>query len=494
MTISRSLDSVLLAREPAKAEAYCWDPSWVRQGESWWSIIHKWRHANAASSRQIAALIGTPSSTRSHYTSKVTRIALVDEKDVDNQRAGELFQLPEATIYAASVSYYVIKDEERLICSDALRYCPVCIKFGYHCAAFQTPFIGSCPLHSIRLIENCARCGNRASPYKLTTGTMQCAYACQSCGHPLWAGNSPYDTDPALANKNPDAFFTHPAIRWLTKRQKHRVIAHNLDSWIGKEADVCEISASSDLKVHAMIKLWDRITDSCFPSIRATSWRRNWDFVMGRKSFIHQPRENLDTADLIPIYKRIRAFLSRTQLGMTLAGAGAEFSEYLDAIKSKDKGERKALHRRKFYVLVRAFSTWRMHWERKSDPGKLFSRRKKFGGAISKRLPLGKNVKKLRETHPTLAKAVLLINCVARFCAAVNAANNDTTEGVRHKIRATPYSTETETPCYWVAIRERATREVTIFWVAPVHSDFLRSPFVAERARFRRPTISSRTH
>ena len=59
-----------------------------------------------------------------------------------------------------------------------VRHCPVCLRYGYHCALFQMPFVHTCPWHSIPLRDTCESC-ERPHNGHLTAGSMG---VCE-CGH-----------------------------------------------------------------------------------------------------------------------------------------------------------------------------------------------------------------------------------------------------------------------------------------------------------------------
>lgn len=40
-----------------------------------------------------------------------------------------------------------------------LRYCPECLRYGYHCTLFQMPFMHRCPWHADYIISDCLGCG-----------------------------------------------------------------------------------------------------------------------------------------------------------------------------------------------------------------------------------------------------------------------------------------------------------------------------------------------
>lgn len=61
----------------------------------------------------------------------------------------------------------------------APRHCPACLRYGYHCALFQMPFLERCPWHGIALRDGCVHCGRRYPvQFALHAHLGRCA-----CGH-----------------------------------------------------------------------------------------------------------------------------------------------------------------------------------------------------------------------------------------------------------------------------------------------------------------------
>ena len=63
-----------------------------------------------------------------------------------------------------------------------LRFCPECLRHGFHSGVFQMPHLSRCPAHAVSLLERCPACAQTV-PYRLWNPgyAFQCA-----CGHLLW--------------------------------------------------------------------------------------------------------------------------------------------------------------------------------------------------------------------------------------------------------------------------------------------------------------------
>jgi hypothetical protein len=65
-------------------------------------------------------------------------------------------------------------------CARVLRYCPECLRRGWHFALYQLKFISLCPIHQLPLQESCTTCGRRV-PYQLTTAVFDAPFQCSHC-------------------------------------------------------------------------------------------------------------------------------------------------------------------------------------------------------------------------------------------------------------------------------------------------------------------------
>ena len=78
----------------------------------------------------------------------------------------------------------VPNDQTHRVFASVLRYCPTCIKQGFHSALFQLRWVTACPLHHEDLQDHCPQCG-AAIPYELTHHALQAIYGCPACGYKL---------------------------------------------------------------------------------------------------------------------------------------------------------------------------------------------------------------------------------------------------------------------------------------------------------------------
>ena len=94
-----------------------------------------------------------------------------------------LFRIPEKSLKGIFLKSF---DNDGLFerASWKLRFCPACIKLGYHSPLYQLLDIVSCPIHMIPLKTTCPEC-ERIIPYSLSSIVLAHPYSCD-CGHCLW--------------------------------------------------------------------------------------------------------------------------------------------------------------------------------------------------------------------------------------------------------------------------------------------------------------------
>lgn len=76
-----------------------------------------------------------------------------------------------------------------VVCRDAVRYCPECLRAGYHSEIFQLRAVHNCPEHGVALREGCPNCRGWIVPDARTRGALTCAH----CAAPLCPWSPPLD-------------------------------------------------------------------------------------------------------------------------------------------------------------------------------------------------------------------------------------------------------------------------------------------------------------
>lgn len=78
---------------------------------------------------------------------------------------------------------------------NVLKYCPTCIKSGFHSPYYMSPYLSECPIHNVRLETRCPSC-TKPIPHILSSHSLKVPYGCPNCGYDLYVNiNSPSHID-----------------------------------------------------------------------------------------------------------------------------------------------------------------------------------------------------------------------------------------------------------------------------------------------------------
>ncbi|MFL1997229.1 hypothetical protein VYF65_002991 [Lysinibacillus irui] len=159
-----------------------WSNNWVSDCESLWSILAKFKIANEVCSNYIQKeFVKSNQPTLNNPLDKF----LPDNFDYHSfsEQTGlfliHYFQFQSDCWGLSNVNTNAIKE----LSTENLRYCPICIKDGFHSYLHQLKYIHSCPFHQTTyLIENCENCNLPINLYSSTFDypTYQC-----KCGKEL---------------------------------------------------------------------------------------------------------------------------------------------------------------------------------------------------------------------------------------------------------------------------------------------------------------------
>lgn len=176
-----------------------WSPAWHREGESFWSFVNKIADANFLSvSEVVLKLTGV---ARPHQrclflsVSVELAVAVCQALRLSASVALELF---------TRLGAVALIDRQYL--SLGLRWCPVCLRQGFHSGIFQDWRLWTCPWHGETLLERCPKCLRTVDPL----GDLP--WSCNHCQHQLFSPGQGW----LLAFRMPMDFeWSHPQIAAL---------------------------------------------------------------------------------------------------------------------------------------------------------------------------------------------------------------------------------------------------------------------------------------
>lgn len=156
-----------------KQRKHTWIPKLIAPRESQWSILGKFVAWNALTSRQLNQLV---SSLKCSYNP----INLATTQFLDVNKFYSLTGVTYQQIQESLPAHYTPEGWGSTLICNTLRYCPQCIRGGYHSAIYQVGLITSCPIHEVPLIDVCDQCGSKI---EVTTSrsNLNTAYRCGSC-------------------------------------------------------------------------------------------------------------------------------------------------------------------------------------------------------------------------------------------------------------------------------------------------------------------------
>jgi hypothetical protein len=148
--------------------AFCWRPYWSSRFESLWSLLRKFAYLNAITSREIRILFGSDSTPQSLDQWKwCLRSDLRRLGGLDAAILSIIFGSGYSNLAEATVLPYVHESEASILTSEFLRFCPTCIRQGFHSTLHQLLFLATCPAHGDRLENRCMDCLTETIPYTL---------------------------------------------------------------------------------------------------------------------------------------------------------------------------------------------------------------------------------------------------------------------------------------------------------------------------------------
>jgi len=198
-----------------------WRSGTTSRYESQWALIHKFAHLNGATLSEIMATFdATPKAPWNERASNLDRLERLDKR-----KLAQAFEIPDPDIRLLVSEAYNIGSKT----CTTLRYCPVCMKKGFHTAAFQLDSIQKCPLHDVDLETKCPAC-HFTIAYRLGAKELSIPFGCK-CGALLWSGITSHAWSLALKSEEEEVFGR--LLRWVdTIKSSDRRRQHG--KWYGE--------------------------------------------------------------------------------------------------------------------------------------------------------------------------------------------------------------------------------------------------------------------
>jgi len=160
-----------------------WRHGGITEFESWWSIGQKFAYLNRVSISDF--LFSVQGEETKLKTKGNVRSAYMES--IDRHKVAELLNEPAAIFHYSNLDPY-IPDCLRALSNveGSLRYCPICLEYGFHSPVHQLPWLDKCLIHGLTLQLGCPICKRYIGyPYATYPEHRADRYHCK-CGEPLW--------------------------------------------------------------------------------------------------------------------------------------------------------------------------------------------------------------------------------------------------------------------------------------------------------------------
>ena len=161
------------------APSWCWREDWRIGGESSYCLLGLFQALNVVSNKRLVAEFFDPVR---HRNGREIKLHQVDLRSTETLRVARLTRALRQSADEVAESFVLKAFEQGGARSySTLRWCPICIRAGYHANIFQMPVSQCCPAHRETLLSRCARCSSPI-PYRLDPVAVVPLFSCVHCG------------------------------------------------------------------------------------------------------------------------------------------------------------------------------------------------------------------------------------------------------------------------------------------------------------------------
>lgn len=168
----------------AEVTTYTWRDDWVFPYESLWSLTNKFGVLNWIPCHEIKGLFKKVGQKRPKLNKdRIPKWNYSLAQALDLEKIGQTLNLTASAIENGLTTTFIPRSKVSLMTEiKELRFCAICIRYGYHSVFHQLKNVSVCPIHKRELIQHCPSCLRRIS-YDLQDHKN--AYACNSCSDSL---------------------------------------------------------------------------------------------------------------------------------------------------------------------------------------------------------------------------------------------------------------------------------------------------------------------
>ncbi len=163
---------------------YTWRDDWMFPYESLWSLTNKFGALNWIPCHEIKRFFKKVEQKRPKLNKdRIPKWNYSLALGLDLEKIRRTLNLSKSTIDNALTTAFIPRSKVPLMTEvKELRFCPICIRYGYHSVFHQFKNVSVCPIHKTELVHRCPNCV-RSISYDLQD--QKNAYACNSCSASL---------------------------------------------------------------------------------------------------------------------------------------------------------------------------------------------------------------------------------------------------------------------------------------------------------------------
>jgi hypothetical protein len=156
---------------------WTWHSEWILHGDSMAGILSRFVFANALNGRLLKELI-TATSVMQPLGNP---LYLFSTPRNDWKRFCSAISLSESALRTALLGDLLEALRWSPVVSQRFRFCPECLRFGYHARYFQILALATCPIHEAPLLDKCPSCGAVTPFYGVCNEMFGRTYCCLHC-------------------------------------------------------------------------------------------------------------------------------------------------------------------------------------------------------------------------------------------------------------------------------------------------------------------------
>lgn len=403
--------------DPVNEPGVCWRKEWIRDLESFGSMICKFAFLNAAEPKDIIWLLGNDQEREfPHLWRARSRDDLRGFGSFNVKSLIRTFQTNPRQLHKAIVAQYLRKREGWALTSSDFRFCPKCIRVGFHSGIYQVLLITKCPVHGSPLTVSCSHCKMRKVPYTLHALLAEIEKDCERCLGALQRAPNGFGRGAQVQFKVEGLAAT---ANWLIRRGRSDLIAPPIWEWIDGEAT----AGWKARHVTRLRRYWVDLMDEAPPSDSPRRLPREIHVVVQKQQHASPTQSSVseenstsiesellsDAFDLslFRIFKSIRRHLKKREL-----------ARHRKCLKSVQRGVqwRHSLwtHSGRLCPHANAFLWWLMFWLEVRDPFDL-------DNTFRRRWKKNRTPPRLRwqpsttSVSPPILQHLFALECLARY-------------------------------------------------------------------------------